>query len=46
MKAISFKNVSIVTVKGSTYRIHFSFMSKNDSINLLNSSVLNNKGVL
>ena len=46
MKATSFNDVAIVSVKGNDYRIHFSFMSKNDAINLLNNSVLSNKGVL
>ena len=46
MKAVSFNNVVAVFVKGNAYRIHFVFMSKNDAINLLNSSVVNNKGVL
>ena len=46
MKALSFNDVAVVSVKGNAYRIHFSFMSKNDAINLLNNSVLNNKGVL
>ena len=35
MKAESFNDVAAVSVKGSDYRIHFSFMSKNDAINLL-----------
>ena len=39
-------SLSIVTVKGNSYRINFSVMSKNDAINLLNNSVLNNKRVL
>ena len=46
MKAVSFKDVAIVTVKRNSYRINFSVMSKNDAINLLNNSVLNNKRVL
>ena len=45
-KAVSFNNVAVVFAKGSDYRIHFCFMSKNDAINLLNNSVLSNKGVL
>ena len=45
-KAVSFNNVAVVFVKGFDYRIHFCFMGKNDAINLLNSSVLSNKGVL
>ena len=46
MKAVSFKDVAIVTVKGNSCRINFSVMSKNDTINLLNNSVLNSKRVL
>ena len=45
-KGVSFNNVAIVFVKGNNYRIHFCFMSKNDAINLVNNSVLSNKGVL
>ena len=46
MKAVSFKDVAIGTVKGNSYRINFSVMSKNDAIYLPNNSVLNNKRVL
>ena len=51
MKAVSFNDVAIVsfddyTIVSNDYTIHFSFMSKNDAINLLNNSVLSNKGVL
>ena len=45
-KAINFNDVSIVSIKGSDYRIHFWYMSKSDAINLLNNSVLDNKRVL
>ena len=45
-KTVSFNIVAVVSVKESDYRIHFCFMSKNDAINLLNNSVLSNKGVL
>ena len=45
-KAMSFNDVAIVSIKGSDYRIHFWYMSKNDAINLLNNSVLHNKGIL
>ena len=45
-KAMNFNDVTAVSVKGSDYRIHFCFMSKNDAINLQNSSALSNKGVL
>ena len=45
-KTVSFDNVAVVSAKGNSYRIHFCFMSKIDAINLLNNSLLSNKGVL
>ena len=46
-KALSFKNVAIVYVKGSAYRFHFWYMSKDDAINIMNGSNLIDKmGVL
>ena len=46
-KAMNFNEVIIGSdIKGSNYRIHFWYMSKNDAVNLLNNSVLDNKGVL
>ena len=46
-KAMSFNNVSIVYVKGSAYRIHFWYISKDDAINIMNGSNFVNKiGVL
>ena len=46
-KAMSFNNIAIVNIKGSAYRIHFWYMGKVDSINIMNSSSLVNKrGVL
>ena len=46
-KAMSFKNVAIVSLKGNDYRIHFCYISKNDAITLMTNSNLNNKnGVL
>ena len=36
-KAISFNDVAIVSVKGSAYRIHFWYMSKDDAIRTMNS---------
>ena len=46
-KAISFNNVTIAYVKGSAYRIHFWYMSKDDSTNIINGSNLVDKiGVL
>ena len=50
-KAMNFNDVivaidAIVSVKGSDYRIHFWYMTKNDAINLLNNFWLDNKRVL
>ena len=46
-KAISFNDVAIVYVKGTAYRIHFWYMSKDDAISLMNNSNLIDKmGVL
>ena len=46
-KAMSFNDVSVVYVKGNAYRINFWHMSKNDAINIMNGSNLNDKsGVL
>ena len=41
-KAMSF-NVAIAYVKGSPYRIHFWYMSKDDAINIMNGSNLVDK---
>ena len=45
-KAMNLNDVAIVSIKGSDYRIHFWYMTKNWAINLLNNSWLDNKGVL
>ena len=46
-KAVSFNDVAIVYVKGSAYRIHFWYMSKDDTISIMNNSNLIDKmGVL
>ena len=46
-KAMSFNNIAIVYVEGSTYIIHFWYMSKDDAINKMNGSNLDDKrGVL
>ena len=42
-KAMSFKNVAIVCIKGNYYRIHFYYISKNDAITLMTNSNLNDK---
>ena len=43
---MSFNNISVVYVKGNTYRIHFWYMSENDAINITNDSILLNKRVV
>ena len=46
-KAMGFNDVAIVYVKGSAYRIHFWYMSKDDAIKIMNGSNLVEKiGVL
>ena len=46
-KAMNFKNVAIVPVKGNDYRIHFCYMSKDHAISIMHNSRLNEKkGVL
>ena len=42
-KAINFKDVAIVSIKGNDYRIHFWYMSKDDAISIMNNSSLNEK---
>ena len=44
---MSFNNIATAYVKGSAYRIHFWYMSKDDAINIMNGSNLDDKrGVL
>ena len=46
-KAMSFKNIAIVSIKENDYRIHFCCMSKNDAIVLMTNSTLKDKnGIL
>ena len=46
-KDISFNNIAIVDVKGSAYRIHFWYMSKDDTINIISgSNLVDKRGVL
>ena len=46
-KAMSFNDIATVSVKGNTYRIYFSYMSKDDAINIMNSSnLVDKRGVL
>ena len=41
--AMNFNNAAIVTVKGSDYRIHLSYMSKDEAMNLLRKTHLTEK---
>ena len=43
-ETINFNNVAIASVTGSDYRICFWYMSKNDAINIMKNSNLNEKG--
>ena len=46
-KAVNFNDVAIVYVKRSAYIIHFWYMSKDDTINIMNnSSLIDKMGVL
>ena len=43
---MSFNDVAIVYVKGSAYRIHFWYMSKDDAISIMNNSnLVDKKGI-
>ena len=44
---MSFNNIAIAYVKGSAYRIHFWYMSKDDAIYIMNgSNLVDKRGVL
>ena len=46
-KAMNFNDVAIFYVKGSAYRTHFWYMSKDDTIKIMNNSnLIHKKGVL
>ena len=46
-EAVSFKNVTVVSIKGNDYRMHFWYMSKKDAIVIITNSNLSDKnGVL
>ena len=45
-KTINFIDVAIVSVKGSDYRIYFWYLSKDDAINIMQNSDLNEKNGL
>ena len=42
-KAMNFNDVAIASDKGSDYRIRFRYMSEDDTVNIMNSSNLNEK---
>ena len=42
-KALNFNDIAIVSIKGSDYRIHFWYMSKDDAISIIHNSDLNDK---
>ena len=45
-KAIGFNDATIVSIKGSDYRIHLWYMSKDDEINIIKKSDLKKSGLL
>ena len=46
-KAIGFKNIAIVCIKGSAYRSRFWYMSKDDAINIMTGfNLVDKKSVL
>ena len=45
-KAMNFNDVVVASVKGSNYRIHFWYRGKDDVINIMKNSSLNEKSGL
>ena len=44
---MGFNNIAVVYIKESAYRIHFSYMRKDDAINIMNgSNLFDKRGVL
>ena len=43
---MNFNDVAIVSIKRNDYRIHFWYMSKDDAINIMKNSNLNEKNGL
>ena len=41
LKAMNYNDLAIVSIKGSDYKIHFWYMSKDDAINMMKNSNLN-----
>ena len=46
MTAYELKNIAILNIKGVDYRCILWTISKNEAVNILNNSVLENKGFL
>ena len=45
-KAMGFNNIAIVYIKGSAYRVHSWYLSKDDAINIMNgSNLVDKKGI-
>ena len=42
-KAINFKDVDFISIKGSYFIIHFWYMSKDDAVNIMKNSNLDEK---
>ena len=42
-KAVSLKNVAVISINGNDYRIHFWYMSKKDAIAIMTNSSLSDK---
>ena len=42
-KAVNFNDTAIVSIKRNNYSIHFWYMSKDDALNTINNSILNEK---
>ena len=42
-KTMNFNDVAIASIKGNDYRIHFCYMSKDEAINIMHNSSLNEK---
>ena len=45
-KTMNFNDDVVVSIKGNDYRIHLWYMSKDDVINIMNNSNLNEKTVV
>ena len=44
---MSLNDVAVVSIKGTDYRIHFCYISKDDAIRIMHNSILNEKtGIL